>query len=94
MNSFKDSRLAVVRLSDDEHEVIILDQTRLPGHEEYLRISDEERAWTAIKRLEIRGAPAIGVFAGYAMYHRRFRRICHVRPRTALRGQTLPGIPR
>ena len=68
MNSFKDSRLAVVRLSDDEHEVIILDQTRLPGHEEYLRISDEERAWTAIKRLEIRGAPAIGVFAGYAMY--------------------------
>ncbi len=45
-----------------------LDQTRLPGHEEYLRISDEERAWTAIKRLEIRGAPAIGVFAGYAMY--------------------------
>ena len=51
MNSFKDSRLAVVRLSDDEHEVIILDQTRLPGHEEYLRISDEERAWTAIKRL-------------------------------------------
>ena len=68
MNSFKDSRLAVVRLSDDEREVIILDQTRLPGHEEYLRISDEERAWTAIKRLEIRGAPAIGVFAGYAMY--------------------------
>ena len=59
---------AVVRLSDDEREVIILDQTRLPGHEEYLRISDEERAWTAIKRLEIRGAPAIGVFAGYAMY--------------------------
>lgn len=68
MINFKESRLDVVKLSDDETEVIILDQTRLPGHEEYLRISDEERAWTAIKRLEIRGAPAIGVFAGYAMY--------------------------
>ncbi len=68
MTENKENRLQVVGLSQDETEVVILDQTRLPGHEEYLRISTEEAAWKAIKRLEVRGAPAIGVFAGYAMY--------------------------
>ena len=62
------ARLDVVKLSEDEKSVVILDQTRLPNHEEYITIHDEKRAWDAIKRLEIRGAPAIGVFAGYAMY--------------------------
>ena len=28
-----------VRLSDDENAVIIIDQTRLPGHLEYLNLS-------------------------------------------------------
>ncbi|MBQ9828511.1 MAG: S-methyl-5-thioribose-1-phosphate isomerase [Lachnospiraceae bacterium] len=58
----------VIRLSEDEKSVIILDQTRLPNHEEYLEISDEEAAYRAIKLLQVRGAPAIGVFAGYAIY--------------------------
>ncbi len=68
MESSKSARLTVVKLSEDEKSVIILDQTKLPNHEEYITIHDEKRAWDAIKRLEIRGAPAIGVFAGYAMY--------------------------
>ncbi len=68
MENTKGNRLEVIRLSDDEKNVIILDQTRLPNHEEYLRIHDEEVAWKAIKLLQVRGAPAIGVFAGYAMY--------------------------
>ncbi len=61
-------KLCVVRLSEDGRSVVILDQTRLPGHEEYLTIADELAAWRAINRLEVRGAPAIGVFAAYAMY--------------------------
>ena len=66
--SLNDKRLDVVKLSDDEKSVIILDQTRLPGHEEYLDIHEEQSAFDAIKLLQVRGAPAIGVFAGYAMY--------------------------
>ena len=62
------ARVYVVKLSDDEKSVIILDQTRLPGHEEYLDIHEEQNAFDAIKLLQVRGAPAIGVFAGYAMY--------------------------
>ncbi len=60
--------MEVIRLSEDDSSVIILDQTRLPGHEEYIAVTDELAAWRAINRLEVRGAPAIGVFAGYAMY--------------------------
>ncbi len=66
--SLNDKRLDVVKLSDDEKSIIILDQTRLPGHEEYLDIHEEQSAFDAIKLLQVRGAPAIGVFAGYAMY--------------------------
>lgn len=66
--SLNDKRLDVVKLTDDEKSVIILDQTRLPGHEEYLDIHEEQSAFDAIKLLQVRGAPAIGVFAGYAMY--------------------------
>lgn len=61
------NQLDVVKLSDDHQSVIILDQTRLPNHEEYLSLSDEKSMWDAIKLLQVRGAPAIGVFAGYAM---------------------------
>ncbi|MDX8419797.1 S-methyl-5-thioribose-1-phosphate isomerase [Stecheria sp. CLA-KB-P133] len=60
-------RLNVVRLSEDEKSVVILDQTKLPNHEEYLNLEDAESMWNAIKLLQVRGAPAIGVFAGYAL---------------------------
>lgn len=60
-------RLNVVRLSEDEKSVVILDQTKLPNHEEYLDLEDAESMWNTIKLLQVRGAPAIGVFAGYAL---------------------------
>lgn len=59
--------LNVIRLSPDKKSVIILDQTRLPMHEEYLMLSDAEAMYDAIKRLCVRGAPAIGVFAAYSL---------------------------
>lgn len=60
-------RLPVIRLSQEEDAVIILDQTRLPGHEEYITITTPQQAFDAILRLQVRGAPAIGVFAAYVM---------------------------
>ncbi len=57
-----------VRLSADKTKLIILDQRRLPLHREYLVLSSAESMYDAIKTLAIRGAPAIGIFAGFAMY--------------------------
>ncbi len=57
-----------IRLSEDDNALIILDQTQLPNREEYLELKTPEEMYRAIKRLEVRGAPAIGIFAGLAMY--------------------------
>ena len=46
----------------------LLDQTKLPTRNEYVDIADEKQAWDAIKRLVVRGAPAIGVAAAFAAY--------------------------
>lgn len=43
----------------------LLDQTRLPEAETYLDCRDVQSVWDAIKRLSVRGAPAIGVAAAY-----------------------------
>ncbi len=56
-----------VRLSDDRKHIIALDQTRLPGEEVFLEISKRQEMYDAIKTLAVRGAPCIGVFAGYCM---------------------------
>ncbi len=47
--------------------LILLDQTKLPLREEYITTKDYERIALAIERLEVRGAPAIGVAAAYAL---------------------------
>lgn len=57
--------LKPVEWRDDR--LIVLDQTRLPGEEVYLEITDYQEVVTAIQRLEVRGAPAIGVAAAYAV---------------------------
>ena len=57
-----------IRLSKDESSVVIIDQTKLPNVTEYKTINTLEDAYQAIKKLEVRGAPAIGIFAGYSMY--------------------------
>lgn len=48
-------------------KLFILDQTLLPNKEEWTQIKTPEQAYNAIKTLMVRGAPAIGIFAGYAM---------------------------
>ncbi len=52
----------------DNDELWIADQTLLPNSEKMLRISDVQQMFEAIKQLRVRGAPAIGIFAGYCMY--------------------------
>lgn len=56
-----------VRLGDDGRSVVILDQTLLPNRTEYLTLTEKEQMWDAIFRLQVRGAPAIGIFAAYCM---------------------------
>ena len=57
-----------IKLSEDERSIIIVDQVKLPNVLEYKKIDNLEDAYNAIKKLEVRGAPAIGIFAGYTMY--------------------------
>ena len=49
-------------------ELIILDQTRLPGEEKYLKLESKEDVYVAIKKLRVRGAPAIGIAAAFGLY--------------------------
>ena len=51
--------------------LFILDQTRLPNEEIYIEMKSLEECFEAIKQLMVRGAPAIGIFAGYslALFH-------------------------
>jgi methylthioribose-1-phosphate isomerase len=46
----------------------LLDQTKLPTETVYVDITDERQMWDAIKRLVVRGAPAIGVAAAFGVY--------------------------
>ncbi|MGN0523603.1 MAG: S-methyl-5-thioribose-1-phosphate isomerase [Eubacterium sp.] len=45
----------------------LLDQTLLPNEEKYITPKSKEDYFEAIKKLKVRGAPAIGIFAAYAM---------------------------
>jgi S-methyl-5-thioribose-1-phosphate isomerase len=56
-----------VALSCDGHTLSALDQTELPWHERQLSLTDAASVAQAIRRLAIRGAPLIGVAAGYAV---------------------------
>jgi methylthioribose-1-phosphate isomerase len=47
--------------------LVLLDQTRLPVETVYLDCRTVEDVWQAIRRLSVRGAPAIGVAAAYGV---------------------------
>ena len=57
-----------VHLSDDNTAVVILDQTQLPNRQEYLELKTPGEMFEAIQQLRVRGAPAIGICAGYCLY--------------------------
>jgi methylthioribose-1-phosphate isomerase len=45
----------------------IIDQTLLPAVSQHVQLDSAESVWWAIKRLQIRGAPAIGVCAAFGI---------------------------
>ena len=49
------------------NSVRIIDQTRLPNETVYLTLTTAEEIYRAIHQLQVRGAPAIGIFAAYAL---------------------------
>lgn len=51
----------------DDH-LVILDQTQLPLREIYSDVNTIGQVWDAIKKLKIRGAPAIGIAGAYGLY--------------------------
>lgn len=57
-----------VALDDADNALVIIDQTKLPERIELLRLHTAKEIWDAIYLLQVRGAPAIGVAAGYGIY--------------------------
>lgn len=58
----------MVKTMEWQHSALeILDQTRLPVEISFIKCHTYQRVGEAIKKLEVRGAPAIGAAAGFAM---------------------------
>ncbi len=51
----------------DDGILKLLDQTRLPAEQVFLELNDYRGAAAAIRDMQVRGAPAIGVTAAYAL---------------------------
>lgn len=51
-----------------EDRLLILDQTALPLAERYLELYTPQDVFAAIQKLQVRGAPAIGIAAAYGLY--------------------------
>ncbi|MEG1658689.1 MAG: S-methyl-5-thioribose-1-phosphate isomerase [Oscillibacter sp.] len=57
-----------IRYDRKNEALYILDQTLLPGEEREIRLETAREMFDAIQTLQVRGAPAIGICAGYCMY--------------------------
>jgi len=81
-----DGKVIIMGLSNirpvlfQDGRLLILDQTQLPNKEDYRELKNADDVWQAIRQLQVRGAPAIGVAAAYGLY-------------IALRDSKAGGIP-
>ncbi len=57
-----------VTMDEKTGELVIIDQTKLPNETEFLHLSDAKSIYDAIYKLQVRGAPAIGVAAAIGIY--------------------------
>jgi methylthioribose-1-phosphate isomerase len=63
----KEPAITIRWQGDVDGHLVLLDQTRLPAETVYLNCRSIEDVWHAIRRLSVRGAPAIGVAAAYGV---------------------------
>jgi methylthioribose-1-phosphate isomerase len=56
-----------VEFDPETREVVMLDQRRLPGQVVYHRYNKPDQVADAIREMVVRGAPAIGIAAAYAL---------------------------
>ena len=61
-------KIDTVNLDDVNKKLVIIDQTLLPNETKILYLDKQEDIWNAIKTLQVRGAPAIGVAAAIGIY--------------------------
>src|SRR5262245_39857271 len=54
-------------IGDEQGFLRLLDQTRLPAETVFVDCRTVKDVWTAIRSLQVRGAPAIGVSAAYGL---------------------------
>ena len=66
--SIKRSSLSSIFWDRSSEGLMILDQTLLPNEKRYEKITSAEQMWDAIKKLKVRGAPAIGIAAAFGVY--------------------------
>jgi methylthioribose-1-phosphate isomerase len=59
--------MAINTLQWTDDGLQLIDQTKLPVEYKQVVCTDVQQVWDAIKRLVVRGAPAIGVAAGYGV---------------------------
>ncbi len=60
-------QIITVRMTPDRSAVDIIDQTLLPGTIRRIHLRTKEEMWDAVKKLKVRGAPAIGVAMAYGI---------------------------
>ena len=60
--------LETVYLDDENDAVVLIDQTLLPNEVKYIHLTTQPEIREAIRELRVRGAPAIGITAGYGAY--------------------------
>jgi methylthioribose-1-phosphate isomerase len=59
--------LSPLRWDDDKHELLLIDQLKLPHDEIWRRLRTSEEVADAIRKMVVRGAPAIGIAAAYGV---------------------------
>lgn len=57
-----------ITFNESTNELKIIDQTLLPNELKEIKLDTKEKMFEAIKSLKVRGAPAIGICAGYSLY--------------------------
>jgi methylthioribose-1-phosphate isomerase len=56
-----------IEYNEKDNRLVILDQTKLPEEEIYMTLGSAENVYQAIKNMNLRGAPLIGVAAAYGV---------------------------